>query len=224
MTHQDAVQTMASERYLLGEMSEQEQDRFEAHYFACDACAEEIRLASVLREEIAAPAAPAVAPPSPRSAGAVVIRRDVPTWRRAQVVLPWAVAASLTLLVGYQSFFTTPGVAGVGQAYAGSPVALRGQTRGADTVVPLTMAQPSIVLAPDAIFDVAAATPLSWELRGPGGNTLVSERTAAPAQGNPLMFVVPTRVLAPSGRHVLVVRETGDQRVLGEYAFVTDTK
>jgi anti-sigma factor RsiW len=222
MTHQDAVRTMASERYLLGEMSAQEQDRFEAHYFACDACAEEMRLASVLREEMSAPAVPADAAPSPRAG--VVVRRDVPAWRRAQVVLPWAVAASLALVVGYQSLPGVPGLAGVDQAYAGSPVVLRGQTRGADPIVPLAATQSSIVLAPDAIFDVPAETPLAWELRGPGGNTLVSERAAAPDRGNPLLFVVPTGLLAPAGRHVLVVRDAGDQRVLGEYAFVTDTK
>ena len=35
MQHQQALATKASERYLLGEMSELERFDFEAHYFDC---------------------------------------------------------------------------------------------------------------------------------------------------------------------------------------------
>ena len=51
MTHQQAVDTLASERYLLDEMREPERFEFEAHYFDCEECAEEVRLAHMIREE-----------------------------------------------------------------------------------------------------------------------------------------------------------------------------
>ncbi len=43
MEHDMAVETKASERYLLNEMSEEERLAFEAHYFECEACAEDVR-------------------------------------------------------------------------------------------------------------------------------------------------------------------------------------
>ena len=43
MQHQQALANKASERYLLGEMSEPERFDFEAHYFDCPACADDVR-------------------------------------------------------------------------------------------------------------------------------------------------------------------------------------
>lgn len=42
MSHEEALKSMAVERYLLGEMSEQEQAIFEAHYLNCAACLEAV--------------------------------------------------------------------------------------------------------------------------------------------------------------------------------------
>ena len=46
MDHLKALATKASERYLLGEMSEPERFAFEEHYFQCGECAEDIRAVS----------------------------------------------------------------------------------------------------------------------------------------------------------------------------------
>ena len=50
MTHEKAVQTGASERYLLEEMSELERHAFENHYFSCVECAEDVRTGGLLRD------------------------------------------------------------------------------------------------------------------------------------------------------------------------------
>jgi hypothetical protein len=42
MTHEDAVQDHAVERYLLGEMTEDQRTIFEEHYFDCHACAADV--------------------------------------------------------------------------------------------------------------------------------------------------------------------------------------
>ena len=54
MTHAQAVQTGASERYLLEEMSELERHSFENHYFSCLECAEDVRTGGMLREGVKA--------------------------------------------------------------------------------------------------------------------------------------------------------------------------
>ncbi len=48
MEHKTAIKTLAAERYLLGEMPDEERDEFEAHYFTCTECAEEVRHAAAL--------------------------------------------------------------------------------------------------------------------------------------------------------------------------------
>jgi hypothetical protein len=48
MDHRNAVSSNASERYLLGEMSEPERFAFEAHYFDCLECAADVRAGAVL--------------------------------------------------------------------------------------------------------------------------------------------------------------------------------
>jgi hypothetical protein len=47
MDHQSITTTHAVERYLLDEMSGEERDQFEAHFFDCDACAEDVRLGAM---------------------------------------------------------------------------------------------------------------------------------------------------------------------------------
>ena len=51
MTHQQALDGLASERYLLDEMTEVERFEFEAHYFDCVDCAEDVRLGDRIRQE-----------------------------------------------------------------------------------------------------------------------------------------------------------------------------
>ena len=43
MDHAEAVQTNATERYLLGELNAAEVDAFEEHYFDCMSCADDVR-------------------------------------------------------------------------------------------------------------------------------------------------------------------------------------
>jgi Putative zinc-finger len=43
MNHQIAERTMAVEKYLLDELSPEEKDAFEEHFFSCDECAREIK-------------------------------------------------------------------------------------------------------------------------------------------------------------------------------------
>ena len=43
MNHQLAINTRATERYLLGELDDESRSAFEEHYFSCGACADDVR-------------------------------------------------------------------------------------------------------------------------------------------------------------------------------------
>ena len=43
MEHAEATEMMAAERYLLGEMTPEDRDAFEEHFFGCGACAADVR-------------------------------------------------------------------------------------------------------------------------------------------------------------------------------------
>ena len=72
--HEQAMKVHAAERYVLDELSPEERDDFEEHYFMCVKCAEEVRIAaafadnakSVFREDAATATLPGVAA-KPRS-------------------------------------------------------------------------------------------------------------------------------------------------------------
>lgn len=54
MEHSEAADTMASARYLLGEMTEEEREAFEEHFFGCSECAGEVRDGSAMKDSIRA--------------------------------------------------------------------------------------------------------------------------------------------------------------------------
>ncbi|PWT97835.1 MAG: hypothetical protein C5B51_30470 [Terriglobia bacterium] len=108
MDHAEATRRLAAEQYLLGELSESEQEEFEKHYFDCPECAEALESGTALlvtaRQVFREPAS--VPRPAP-----------VPAWKR-WLGLEWgfapaaALAASLVLLVlaGYQNLVVIPGL------------------------------------------------------------------------------------------------------------------
>ena len=98
MTHADAVRTLATERYLLDEMSEIERFAFEEHFFDCFECADDVRTGSMMRRAVRA----GLLPDAPREQNVVPLQSRRRRWNPA-VVAPWAAAAMLALAVGYQS-------------------------------------------------------------------------------------------------------------------------
>jgi len=90
MTHDEAVQTKAAERYVLDEMTPQECDAFEEHYFGCPVCAADVRDAMTIA---------AVLHADKRS------RSNVVPMRRASHA-PWLAAAAMlaiAAILGYQN-------------------------------------------------------------------------------------------------------------------------
>src|SRR5258705_13936405 len=103
MNHQEALQEMAVERYLLGELSGAPLDSFEEHLFECSECAMEVKIGGTfihaVRTEVSVPRR--VAAPRVESA------RRWPSWFTSPWVLAPALAACLVILA-FQTFVLQP--------------------------------------------------------------------------------------------------------------------
>jgi hypothetical protein len=218
MTHEQAVSSLATERYVLDEMPELERYAFEEHYFACAECAGDVREASTMREGVrhglagraadAIPAAPHAGLSSPARAAAPA------NWR---VVLPWAAAASLAIMVGYQSLVTVPELRQLSEPQALAPVTLRPASRGAEPVVTIGENDRAVALA----VDIAATpgTTVSYELHSEERGSIASGNASVQYAGNPLLLWVPAAALTPPGRYVVLVRDREGNAEPSAYRF-----
>ena len=90
MNHDDAMEMMAAERYILGELEPAERDAFEEHFFDCSVCADDVRDSAKFAAGV-------------RTSDA---RVKAPTVGRFNW---WAAAASVfAALLGYQSLVVVP--------------------------------------------------------------------------------------------------------------------
>jgi len=207
MEHQEAIDTLASERYILGEMSEAERDSFEEHFFSCIECADDVLAADKMRVGVRA----GLVKPA---TGAVAVKRG---WRPA-VLIPWAAAAMMTIVAGYESFHAV-GHDGVGLSgpLALAPITLRAATRGEALTV--SVKPDSVVtLAVDlggARFDRG----IKYEIRNERGELSGSGDAATPSAGAPLLLVIPASAFRSSGRYTLTLRDTSGSEPR-EYNFV----
>ena len=216
MTHQQALDGLASERYLLDEMTEVERFEFEEHYFDCAECAEDVKLGDMIRQE-ARRAGPAMA--ANRQAGRpAVVLTSAKWWRRPMVAAPWAVAATLAMVVGYQSLVTVPGLRHAGGSQSIEPVMLRGLTRGAATSVRIAPGQRFVALSADLLTPPQSSS-MTNEILDANRTTVASGRSSTPSSGAPLMLLVPADELQHTGRHTLTVRDGDQKTVIGEYEF-----
>jgi hypothetical protein len=102
MDHNEALRSEACEKYLLGQLTLNERDAYEEHYFSCAECAAQLRSAALFlgaaRELFAAS-------PAPRTAVAAEPSR-IFAWLRPAFALP--AFALLLLVIGYQNLVTIP--------------------------------------------------------------------------------------------------------------------
>ena len=201
MTHTEAVNTLASERYLLDEMTESERNAFEDHYFSCLDCAEDIRMRRPdarrrrvwLRGRADRPGRHVR--PGAKTCGA----RGSPGIETA--ALPWAVAATLAIAVAYQARprqavnpgATPPAGAHADHLASGEPWC--GTGRFAWRRARRTRARCRYPCRRDRAGLRASRR------RGPGG--IRGRARSLPAQGSPLLLVIPAFTLKPEQQYHL---------------------
>jgi hypothetical protein len=222
MTHQEAVDTLAPDRYLLDEMSGSEREAFEEHYFSCHDCADELRAGAALIEgaksgmassKASGQVVPMRPPRAKREDSKASVERTA--WYRS-AALPWAVAATLAVAVGYQSRTVVP--ARVGSPMVLSPVTLRPESRGREPVVPRGTPDRPLTLS----IDINGARPdaeLQFLLNRDDGSTVASGKTPAPPAGAPLLLVIPNWTAMTPAHYSLTVQDTATRQELGQYRF-----
>jgi len=213
MDHIQAVNTLAAERYMLGEMTEGERQDFEEHYFSCLECAEDVRAGGVLEDGVRAGFLGA----GSGRASATVVQMPPPKSRPRSVALPWAIAATFALVAGYQALIVEPRGGDLGPV-ALTPITLRPAARGAEAIVSPGTGGP-ITLAID-LAAAPAGRDIDYELRRSDGTRVAAGRVAAPQPGAPLLLMVPSRLLKPSEHYSLSATDPGKAGLtVGDYRF-----
>lgn len=210
MTHEQAVSTFASERYLLEEMTEPERTVFEEHYFSCAECAEDVRMGAVMSDGARAGLMEGHA-----DRGAVTDLTASAQWRRRvaapsrwyqSTAIPWAAAAALAVVAGYQTFVGAPGRP-LSHPEALAPVTLRPATRGPEPKIVVSRDSSVATFAID-VSSAVSGTSLSYAIRKTAGVVIASGTIQAPQAGAPLLLIVPTAELNLPGRYVLSVGDS----------------
>lgn len=142
MEHHEAIETMASERYLLDELTPEVRDAYEEHMFGCTECANDVRFGATFVDHARAVLpgmadAPVVARQPVKDA---LKRRDRTAWLRPAFAVPafaCLLVACLSVVVGYQNLVVYPEL----RASASEPrllppaTVLHGETRSTLPVV-----------------------------------------------------------------------------------------
>lgn len=208
MNHQEATTTGAAERYLLDEMSAEEREEFEEHYFSCAECAEDMRAASQLIEGVrSAQAEPASKVVSLRPARQAP-RFRLPSWSYA------AVAAALAVVVCYQSLIVIPGLRNrqVSEPAQVAVYLLRPETRGSVRVIPRQPGQP-VVLSLDV--PMASAGALEAVVQDEAGRRAAQIPVSLPNGESRASLLLPAG-LAPA-QYTIVLRSNSTE--VGRYQF-----
>jgi hypothetical protein len=132
MDHNEAVKLMITEKYLLDELSPEERDQFEEHFFGCAECAYDVRAGALLIEKSKTVLGERPALVTTKSPAAGNEKRGWLAWLRPAFTLP--LIAVLLGIIGYQNLGERGGpkllasaVINVGSRGAKSVTARRGE-------------------------------------------------------------------------------------------------
>ena len=177
MTHNEAVQQMAAERYLLGELTADVRDAFEEHVFECQECALDLRAASAFVDEAR------VQLPALRGAKVKVEaepKRDWLAWMRPAFAMP--AFAALILIIGYQNLETIPGLRRAASEPQVLPWAsVHAGTRGSEAIPVVADREHGVTLLVD-LPQQSVYTAYSFELIDPQGHSAWKSSRAVPGE------------------------------------------
>ena len=208
MEHHQAAAILASERYVLDELTVAERDAFEEHYFTCAICAQEVKDLSVLKVawKDASPQRRlaqerTVSEPADRKQGLF----SWSWWLRPQFafLIPCALVAAVLGAVwqGTQKRETI-------EPQVIAAVMLRPESRGEVTTLTPGQSGPFVLLECDVPLE---ARDISWELRRAGSDEILRHGVAkAPEPGATLKLLIPSSVLA-SAEYTLRIESIGGE-------------
>jgi anti-sigma factor RsiW len=217
MDHRQAVETLAIERYLLGEMSGEERDAFEEHFFSCADCAEDARAAGAMRDAVQAGVTRTASRPDGR-----LLELPPRPRRVARIVVPWAVAASLAVVAGYQALVVQPGLQRAAGPLVLSPVTLRPSSRGAEAEV---LASGNVITLAVDLGSATVADVVAYEIHRADGASIASDRARVSNDGAPLLLLLPASLFKPGEHYVLALKDPRNGPLtLADYRFTVGVR
>ena len=227
MNHEEALQQMAAERYLLNELAPEAREAFEEHFFECADCALDLRAGAAF-VELAKVQLPNLLENEP--APHIIGTRPLFNWRfwefawlRPAFAAP--VFATLLLIVGYQNLVTVPGLRAAATEPRLTPwEPLHGATRGTNRVLTADrqhgLALPVDLPAPPS---PGAYSAYNFELRNPQGKLVWTTKLAAPAENDAQRFslFLPGGALENGAWSLTIagISAQGDRTAFAPYSF-----
>jgi hypothetical protein len=215
MNHSEAVEQMASERYLLNELTPDARDAYEEHLFDCPECAVDLRAGAVFVREAKAQLPELVVS---RASNATTKsgenrRFRFSLWRPAFAAPAFA---ALLIVVGYQNFVTFPALRESANEPRLAPLAqLHSATRGATLPTFTADRTQGVALPVDLVIDpeMAPAASYSFDLRDPQGKLVWTSSLPAAAQGTgsdqSFSLTIPGSMLQSGSYSLMVTSVTG---------------
>jgi len=228
MEHERAVQNLAVECYLLGEMTPGEREAFEEHYFECGVCAEDVRTASQFLEDVKEVLGTGRSPLAVPVTGREALEQRAPRWNWTTWLQPQfatAIVGVLGIVAAVETFSTIPSlkqkVSEVSAPRSVHSTVLKPQTRGASTVLNVKAGESALLTLDGLDLPVAAAGRLQFVVKSNDGRDVLSFSGEYSGANEPVVISFPKLDL-PAGSYVLRVETTstaGTARELGRYPF-----
>ena len=226
MDHLEAKRLHASEKYVLGELSADQRDAYEEHYFDCAECAEDVKSTltfvsagrEVFREE-AVPVSPARKDPTLRS-----------RWTSWRPMIAIPAMAALLLAVGYYTRQPKPQIGEIlapGQGIVAPSFGLRGGDRleNEKTVVRVHGTDPFQLhfdFVPSQDHNFSSYT---GELQDSASHVLLEFNIPADRVNKEVNLLVPSGLLRP-GDYILAVfgqDPSSAKTTVGKFAFAAQS-
>jgi len=200
--HEEAVESMAVERYVLGELHDIEREQFEEHFFSCPECAQEVRdlstVAAGAKELLGQPRE--VEPPKRRAAAPATAW--LWPWLRLSPNFAWGGALVLVALFsGYQ----TQRIRVAMRPQTLPAVLLLPETKGEEVSIPVQRIGAFLLLEADL---PGSTGDVQWDLRQTSSGKVIGREAApAPVHGASFKVLLPSSTLAP-GDYTLTVHSS----------------
>jgi hypothetical protein len=217
MNHFEAVELRAAERYLLGELTGEQRDQFEEHFFGCLECAGEVRSGAVLVDNARHIL---IHEPAPRPVVPVAAHGNRGWFGWLQPA--WGFAAAAVLLAGilsYQDLVTIPALkhtVGQPQMLASFSLVTAG-SRGAGAItVPAPKDRPF-----GLYLDIPAKESFAYytvEVQTESGSRPIRVQVSAEQAKDTVQIFVPAGVLQPGNATLLVEGHSSDAGPVSEVA------
>jgi hypothetical protein len=188
MDHIEAVEQMATERYLLDELTPDQREAFEEHLFDCQECVLDLRAGTAFVQEAKAQL-PALTADLPRRESAAATKKAekkswfswmAPVFARPAFAAP--VFAAMLVIIGYQNLVTVPALrVAANEPHVTPWTSLHTATRGSASTTVQADPKSGVVLLVDLPTE-PSYTSYSFELADPEGKTAWTLNMAAPQE------------------------------------------